>query len=146
MSFKVCSICKESKSSSDYNKNSRKSDGLQTHCRDCSKKKCKDYYSLNKANHKKVISARKRKVVLELKQFIYDFAKLNGCFDCGEKDPCCLDFDHNRDKKFNISQLVNSGCSFATLMKEIDKCTIRCANCHRRKTAKQQNWYKNIRT
>ena len=38
--------------------------------------------------------------------------------------------------------MVKRAVSLDTLKKEIDKCEIRCANCHRRKTAKQFNFYK----
>ena len=31
-----------------------------------------------------------------------------------------------------------------TVLEEINKCEVRCANCHRQKTAKDENWYKLI--
>ena len=67
--------------------------------------------------------------------------------DCGEPDPVVLDFDHVSNAKIaNISYLLNSVGSWRRLEAEIEKCEVRCANCHRRKTAKQQHWYKNIDT
>ena len=68
------------------------------------------------------------------------------CADCGEKDPVVLEFDHVRDKEKDVSLLLAGGYSLERILKEIDKCVIRCANCHRRKTAKDQNWYVRLTT
>lgn len=46
-----------------------------------------------------------------------------------------LEFDHVRGKKKYAISVILSGClSMTTLKDEIDKCEIRCANCHRRIT------------
>ena len=60
----------------------------------------------------------------------------------GEKNPAVLDFDHLRDKKYNLTDLIRKGYSLVTIEVEIEKCLVRCANCHRIKTSKEQNWYK----
>lgn len=54
----------------------------------------------------------------------------SGCVDCGYNDhPEALHFDHVRGrKKFNISQ--STTLKWETLQKGIDKCEVRCANCH----------------
>lgn len=66
-------------------------------------------------------------------------------FDCGENDPACLDFDHIKGEKIDsVSQLCMRAYSLNKILKEIEKCELRCANCHRKKTAKDFNWYKNI--
>lgn len=61
-----------------------------------------------------------------------------GCIDCGyDAHPDALDFDHREGeiKLFNISQRHRS--REATLA-EIAKCDVRCANCHRIKTAERR--------
>ena len=61
-----------------------------------------------------------------------------GCIDCGfNKWAESLDFDHkNRNNKtFSISQRLLRAKK--TLLKEIKKCVVRCANCHRHKTKKE---------
>ncbi len=65
------------------------------------------------------------------------------CVDCGEVDVVVLDFDHVRGRKRDgIAQLIHLGVSTKTLDTEIAKCEVRCANCHRRKTARERGWYK----
>lgn len=66
--------------------------------------------------------------------------------DCGENDPVVLEFDHISDKIDSVSRMICDSYSLDSLEKEIAKCEVRCANCHRRKTAKQLGWYKNINT
>lgn len=57
------------------------------------------------------------------------------CVACGETDPVVLEFDHRNpaEKCLDISKLMPKA-SLRTLMAEIQKCDIRCANCHRRKS------------
>lgn len=143
--FKICSSCKIEKEFSEFSKNKSKSDGLQLFCKSCASEHFKKYYAENKEHHKKVISKRKWKHIYSVQQYVYDYLKNNGCCECKENDPACLDFDHVRGKKINIiSKMVGTGTSLPKILEEIDKCVIRCANCHRKKTAKDQNWYKNI--
>lgn len=74
-------------------------------------------------------------------KYIYDYLSENPCIDCGESDPIVLQFDH-RDgvEKFNnVSSMRNNGIK--KIQEEIDKCEVRCANCHARRTAKQFGWY-----
>jgi 5-methylcytosine-specific restriction endonuclease McrA len=68
------------------------------------------------------------------------------CVDCGEADRVVLEFDHLRDKKNCISVMVWAGNSTKTLKEEIEKCEVRCANCHKRKTTKDQGYYRNLLT
>jgi hypothetical protein len=57
--------------------------------------------------------------------------------DCGEGDPVVLDFDHVRGEKlFSVSKGLTDR-SFDTLVAEMAKCEVVCANCHRRRTARR---------
>lgn len=69
------------------------------------------------------------------------------CKDCGERDPVVLDFDHrNSEDKFKgIAKMLSGHYSWLSVLKEIAKCDIRCANCHRRKTyAQNKCWGKGM--
>jgi hypothetical protein len=59
------------------------------------------------------------------------------CADCGQVFPYfVLDFDHrpNSKKIGNISAMIYSGVGRHTILTEIDKCDLVCANCHRFRT------------
>lgn len=67
----------------------------------------------------------------------------NPCVDCHETDITVLEFDHVRGvKNGNVGRIARDR-SFDDLKKEIKKCQVRCANCHRRKTLKERgiSWY-----
>jgi hypothetical protein len=61
--------------------------------------------------------------------------KINaGCADCGyNKHPHALDFDHLDNKKFSIATSLSR--KVETILEEIEKCEVVCANCHRIRTA-----------
>lgn len=70
---------------------------------------------------------------------VIDTYKLSkGCYECGfHKWPEALDFDHldRTTKRFMISQKM--AFSVKMLMKEIVKCRVLCANCHRHKSKQE---------
>jgi hypothetical protein len=86
-------------------------------------------------NFRAAANARNRQVVLQVLSSAV-------CADCGELDPLVLQFDHLADKADHISWLVGSGCSPLRLARELSKCEIRCANCHRRRTAEAGAWFR----
>lgn len=64
-----------------------------------------------------------------------EYLTTHSCVDCGEKDFRCLDFDHVRGvKKVNISILIRRGQTLKSILQEVAKCDVRCANCHRKRT------------
>jgi len=67
------------------------------------------------------------------------------CIDCGESDIRVLEFDHVRgEKKANIGDMAGANIAWQRIEAELAKCVVRCANCHRRKTASDFGWYKGI--
>ena len=62
-----------------------------------------------------------------------------GCVDCGyDQDSCALDFDHVRgEKSFSIAKNILG--NWDRILREIEKCDVRCANCHRIKTRDRLN-------
>lgn len=62
------------------------------------------------------------------------------CADCGENYPrCVMDFDHRdpSQKHYTVSQMPGR-VRLATLLAEIAKCDIVCANCHRIRTYRRR--------
>ena len=70
--------------------------------------------------------------------------KEKGCIDCGyNKHAVALQFDHiNDDKKDNVSNLIRSDYAWSTILEEIDKCEVRCSNCHAVVTARRKLSYR----
>jgi len=65
------------------------------------------------------------------------------CVDCGEPDSRVLQFDHVRgEKRANVTQMVSKGYSWETILAEIDKCDVVCANCHAKRTAQRGNFWR----
>lgn len=140
---KVCTLCNFPKLLTDFNKRKSSKDGRQNVCRECNKKTSNKYYEKNKVKHKRVCAIRRDRIRLESQQYLFSYLSTHVCVDCGECDIRCLEFDHVRGKKItNISTMVKDGFSIEKIKQEITKCEVRCANCHRKRTADVQGWYK----
>ncbi len=80
---------------------------------------------------------------IQLRAWIRDYLAIHPCVDCGESDPVVLEFDHRdpASKVGNIGDIVNrAGWGLARLQAEVEKCDVRCCNCHRRRTAQEKHW------
>ena len=67
----------------------------------------------------------------------------HGCVDCGyDEYAIALQFDHVRGiKKSNVSDLIQRDYAWSTILKEIEKCEVRCSNCHAVMTARRKLSY-----
>ncbi len=135
--MKQCPKCRGNKEFSEFGKNITNYDGLQDYCRKCKSLQDKNYYKNNKEVHK----LRIKKYINQNRLRLWNYLESHPCVDCGENNPIVLEFDHTKeDKLFAVAKMVTK-YSWENLEKEIAKCQIRCANCHRIRTAKQRGWY-----
>lgn len=141
--MKKCSRCKEEKNIGEFNFKNKAREIRAYQCRDCSRHYLRSHYERNKQYYLLKAKIRNKAIRLEIKQFIWTYLASHFCVDCGEKDPVVLEFDHTKDKLFAISAMSRSR-TLLEVKKEIKKCVIRCANCHRRKTALQLGWHRGI--
>lgn len=133
--MKTCVICKLRKGRNEFNRHSKRADGLQIHCKKCGRERSRAYYHRNRKTHAQVTRLRTSKRIKEHKARIISLFVKSGCTDCGTKDVLVLEFDHARGVKLgNVNRLLNRGCSWKVILKEIRKCDIVCANCHKRRT------------
>ena len=147
MEEKYCSgpDCLQNRPISMFNRKGTYADGrvkLQSWCRDCNKKRSKQYYADNPEKHKAEVRKRNIKVLELNRARIIAYLVEHPCKDCNTDDIRVLEFDHLRDKFKNVSKLLQSSYPWETILKEIDKCEVVCANCHRIRTMQRSGSYR----
>lgn len=143
MQTKRCPKCSMELPLHDFNKNKSTADGLSSYCRNCKSEAAKRSYRENAESRERVLSRTKDRKILAM-DYVYTYLLTHPCVDCGESRIACLEFDHQRDKQRQISNMVSGGFNPAAIQLEIDKCEVVCANCHHVRTAKSQGWYRCI--
>lgn len=121
--IKTCTVCKESKALDEFPKHPQHKDGYNSVCKKCmqkSNKKCR----LNKKIH-----------------FI---KKMGGeCTNCKikltENNWSIFDFHHIDPSQKEVSWSTLRNWSNDKIEKELNKCTLLCANCHRLLHAKTKD-------
>lgn len=111
---------------------------------------CKDCYNASKQTAYRLSPEKReqqKQAQLQLKarnkQFVWDYLRNHPCVDCGETDIVVLEFDHVRGEKYkNVSLIAGCSSGLQTLISEIEKCEVVCANCHRKRTAMRSGWAK----
>ena len=132
-----CNHCHQVKLESEFNWRWKGLGKRQRTCRDCQKIQKNSWYERNKETHKANTYENKQVKIQEGREYIRNYLLTHPCIDCGERDPIVLEFDHVRgNKKSTVMLLVRNGYSLDVIQKEISKCVVRCANCHKRKTYK----------
>lgn len=134
--MKTCIKCNKEKPLYDFQKRSSNKDGHTGMCKSCKRNYDNDHYKTN-PNRRTYINENRKIAKNKSREYIDNYLSKNPCIDCGESDIIVLEFDHVRGNKlFAISSKIGR-ISLNNLKAEILKCEVRCANCHRRKTAKQ---------
>ena len=137
---KVCRRCKRSLMTSDFN---WKLKGVRraSYCKTCSRKYIKSHYNMNRQYYLTKARARNEHIRQKAQKYIGEYLSTHPCVDCGESDILVLEFDHRirSGKEEHIASIIRKTGSLEKLIQEISKCDVRCANCHRRKTAKEND-------
>jgi hypothetical protein len=125
---KRCSRCGQEKPMTEFAR--KRARDFQPYCRPCQSLYKKEHYR----NHREeYLAAAKRR--LHRMRAILRAAKDKPCVDCGVQYPYyVMDLDHREaeEKLGTFSALLR--LSEPGLRREIEKCDVVCANCHRQRT------------
>lgn len=140
--MKTCPGCHLKKDDSEFNKNKSKKDGLSTNCKYCVRKHQSSWYKKHQKEQRSRVAKNSKESKNRNQRYIYDYLLSHPCITCGESDIIVLEFDHlvAEEKDGSVSRMAAGGFSLKKIKEEIQKCQVLCANCHRRKTAKQFSW------
>jgi hypothetical protein len=140
---RVCSRCNLSKEVVEFPFRNKIKGTRHSYCLLCGRRASKNHYANNVQYYVRKAHVRRKELSDELNGKLYEYLERHACVDCGESDPVVLEFDHVRGKKsYNVSAMGYLFTSWDSLLREIAKCEVRCANCHRRKTAERHNSYR----
>ena len=75
--------------------------------------------------------------------FVRSVLAVSVCADCETAHVAILEFDHVAGtKRDSVSSLALHGHALEVVREEIAKCEIRCGNCHRRRTAMVEGYFR----
>jgi hypothetical protein len=149
---KACPACHQIKSIDAFGKSKAMPDGVQFYCRECNRASIAEWRKKNpdkeRANQQRYY--RKHKVVYAERRKLWRrgrvarlvaMLKAAPCMDCHQSyAPCVMDFDHRpgEDKSFELKTPNMVHFKMETIMTEIAKCDLVCANCHRLRTRRRR--------
>ena len=142
LGIRVCRVCAKTKPLTEFPFRSLKRQTRQWICLLCQRAYTNQWYTRNRKRQIAKARSRRDHHAAELRSWVRAYLSDHPCVDCGETNVDLLDFDHVRDKLGNVSTLTHVAVSWDVLKREIQKCEVRCANCHRRKTARAIGSYR----
>ncbi len=138
---KSCGRCGRSRPIADFVFKDKGRERRHSWCRECFAEYKRTWYQRNRAEHVRHVARNRLESTAANQLRVWRHLAQRACVDCGECDPIVLEFDHLRDKLHDVSYMAVSGFSWHTIQAEIEKCVVRCANCHRRKTARERGYF-----
>lgn len=129
--MKTCVKCGKRRKITNFNVNVRAADGKSSWCKFCANTYGKEDYQRNKDRY--FAHAKKRDAKMRT---TLDNLKNKPCADCGVLyPPWVTDFHHidPTTKIAAICQLMRKRVALQTLLDEVAKCVLICANCHRQR-------------
>ena len=138
--MKRCSKCSVEKELTNFYK-IKNSNRVNAWC-----KLCGVVYNRDRLSKCKDKTNARQREKMEQKQAWLSALKVGPCSDCKKTfDSVCMDWDHVSGKKVgDVSRLLRSGRSKETILTEIAKCELVCANCHRIRTHEKRHAHKGV--
>lgn len=141
--MRVCIHCKEFLPRLEFPLRSRMTGARHNRCKECQRRYSRAHYAMHGHKHNARRYQNQKRSRVETRRRFAEYLVGKACIDCGICDTIVLEFDHVRGQKVaNLSEMVSNGWPWTQVEDELAKCEIRCANCHRRKTAHQLKWFR----
>lgn len=134
--MRKCGRCGSEKPVEDFAWRRKAKEQRDNYCRPCRAEYKQEHYAANRQRYIDSAHSRRQKMVLERFTYLVAYLREHPCTDCGETDPIVLEFDHLRDKEFGIAKGLRDH-GWQSVLDEMTKCDVVCANCHRRRTARR---------
>lgn len=140
---RVCARCQSEKPVEAFPIKDKARRTRRSYCVPCHSEYGKEHYQKNKPYYLAKNAGARVRQRQSNRDFAYEYLLTHPCVDCGEPDPVVLDFDHvdPKLKLWSIGKMLSRQASPA-IEREIGKCVVRCANCHRIRTATQFGSYR----
>lgn len=143
--LRACSTCGELRPLSEFALKSARTGRRSTKCRSCQRAYSRAHYRKERSRYLDKAKQRNRASRDRFALLILDYLRSHPCVDCGETDPTVLEFDHrDPSAKSSTVNALGRAQDWTALETEIAKCDVRCANCHRRRTARQFSWISRV--
>jgi len=141
--LRICARCHVAKPLAEFAIKNPVTGSRGSYCIPCRREYSREHY---RSNVQAYVARAKRRAAIDRplnRAFVLAFLATHPCVDCGERDPVVLEFDH-RDpaaKRSDVGRLIHSS-TINKVREEIDRCDVRCGNCHRIRTARQFGSYR----
>lgn len=144
--MKTCKSCCTEKTLDGFRARNRNKSGkvyYHTVCRECENVKTRARHKKNYEANPQFYCARTIASKIPIRMRVIRYLKEHPCIDCSNSDIRVLEFDHRNpsEKVDAVSSMIRKGRPWQAIEKEIAKCDVRCANCHRIKTANDNDFY-----
>jgi len=125
--MKTCIKCRQELEENRFAWSNKEHTYRNSTCNSCHLIYAKGHYQRNK--QKRLEQQRTRRGAL--RRVVAEYLETHPCVDCGCSDARVLQFDHVKGTKSgDVTVMAQSINNTQTVLEEIEKCEIRCANCH----------------
>jgi hypothetical protein len=141
----VCSRCRVAKPLHEFAFDDRVRRTRQRTCRTCHAAYRREHYVRNRPAYIAWAERQARSKRDGHVELVHAYLREHPCVDCGATDIVKLEFDHadGETKVMELSKMLGRR-NWRAIEAEMAKCDVRCVNCHRRRTARQQGWRQRI--
>lgn len=142
---RVCARCHTEKPLDAFPIKNKARGTRRSYCLPCCREYGRQHYLQNVPYYVAKAAVARQRSQFANQNIVDEFLRTHSCVDCGEADPVVLDFDHVDPKlKHGDVGRMQHGAGPDRLRAEMDKCVIRCGNCHRLRTARQFGWWRSF--